>query len=310
MEVETETYIHAVEEEKDKERRLRNALSINAGIHNGELPSEQRKENELVQSTIQSFRHEIISLEAACQEHEKELANLNQLLKEQARISETLSLQEEELLLEYNILEKDARVFEDIHCQLAQQCYSVERERSDLSLVRLHSVLFDIFVDEKGVRYPLINNLRLSHRPKNDLTWIEINSAWSQATQLLMFMSSSIKFTSRNFIVPLNCAKIIEVDSTGRKIYHHLGVDIESIDRKTHNTDHIIASLRVFYRLLYQFFVHMKRSKLDISLLPFEMSPHAVGTYNLELIEDGDDEAWIAVINCIASNMRWLSRKL
>jgi len=252
-----------------------------------------------------------MSLETACQEHEKELTNLNQLINEQSRISETLSLQEESLLLEYNILEKDAKVFEDIHHQLAQQCLSAERERSHLSHVRLHSTLFDIFVDEKGVRYPLINNLRLSHRPKNDLTWIEINSAWSQATQLLMFMSSTVKFTSRNFgIVPLNCAKIIEVDSAGKKMYHHLGVDIESIDRKTHNTDHIIASLRVFYRLLYQLFLHVKGSKVDIGLAPFEMSSHVVGNFNLELIEDNDDKVWIAVVNCIASNLRWMSHQL
>lgn len=317
--METHAYIHAVEEEKDKERRLKKALLINIGIHNNndQIPSssinDQHDENELVQGTIQSFQHEIMNLQTACQEHENELTNLNQMLMEQAQISDTLSAQQEELLLEYNALEKDAKVFEDVHSHLTQQCHAAESERSHLSHVRLHSALFDIVVDERGTKYPLINNLRLSHRPKDDLQWIEINTAWSQAAQLVMFVNSTTKFTSRNFgIVPLmHCAKIIEVDSTGKKVYHHLGVDFESMDRKTHNTDHIIASLRAFYSVLYQLFDHIKALKRDINStkvrVPFEMTVNTIGSFNLQFLNENDDKAWSGVINCIASNLKWLS---
>jgi hypothetical protein len=319
LQMETHAYIHAVEEEKDKERRLKKALLINIGIHNNndQIPSssinDQHDENELVQGTIQSFQHEIMNLQTACQEHENELTNLNQMLMEQAQISDTLSAQQEELLLEYNALEKDAKVFEDVHSHLTQQCHAAESERSHLSHVRLHSALFDIVVDERGTKYPLINNLRLSHRPKDDLQWIEINTAWSQAAQLVMFVNSTTKFTSRNFgIVPLmHCAKIIEVDSTGKKVYHHLGVDFESMDRKTHNTDHIIASLRAFYSVLYQLFDHIKALKRDINStkvrVPFEMTVNTIGSFNLQFLNENDDKAWSGVINCIASNLKWLS---
>jgi hypothetical protein len=51
--------------------------------------------------------------------------------------------------------------------------------------------------DERDLRYPLINNLRLAHKPRG-ISWLEINAAWSQAAQLLMFVGSTIKFKSKD----------------------------------------------------------------------------------------------------------------
>lgn len=317
LEYETNTYIRSVEEEQDKHRRLHKALSINAGIMNDSKSSSSNDINdkELVRSTIQSFEHELMTIKQACREHDSELNNLNQLLMEQAHVSSSLSLQENELLLEFNSIEKEAKVFEDMHRQLTQQCHSAEIERSHLNHVRLHTSLFDIVVDTKGELYPLINNLRLSHRPKGDLQWTEINTAWSQATQLLMFMSNTVKFVSRNYgIIPLmHCAKIIEIDSNGKKVYHHLGVDFQTMDKKTHNTDHITTSLQVFFTLLYQLSIHIKISsdhEINWSIVPYDMTKDSIGPYNIRMIEENDETSWRGAINSIASNLRWLSTVL
>lgn len=314
LELETNAYIRAVEEEEDKQRRLHNALSINAGIQNNQVYTGDLSHDELIQSTIQSFEHEIMNIKQLCQDHEAEMINLNQILLEQAQASETLSIQQDELVLKYNSIERESKVFEDIHRQLTQQCHDAETERSQLHRVRLHSALFDIVVDGRGELYPLINNLRLSHRPKGDLAWAEINTAWSQAIQLLMFMSSTVKFSTRNYeIIPLmHCAKIIEVDCTGKKVYHHFGVDFESIDKKTHSTNHIIVSLKVFYSLLYQLFAFLVTSKrdFDTSMIPNEMTANTIGSYNLRILNENDDKDWRSAINCIASNLRWLSNVL
>ena len=89
--------------------------------------------------------------------------------------------------------------------------------------------------DERDLRYPLINNLRLAHKPRG-ISWLEINAGWSQAAQLLMFVGSTIKFKSKDLrIVPLmSCAKIIEVGSNGdTRFVNHLGVDFQAMNRKT-----------------------------------------------------------------------------
>ena len=301
LQMETNYYIRAVEKEQDKQRSIQKALLINAGLHNDKLTSSTIGDHELIQSALQSFEQDISNIDQACQEHEKELANLNQMLMEQAELSETLAIQQDELLLEYNSLEKEAKVFEDIHHQLTQQCHSAEIERSHLHHVRLNSALFDIFVDDACVLYPLINNLRLSHRPKADLQWVEINTAWSQVAQLLTFMSNTVKFTSQKFgIIPLmDCANIYVVDSTGKKVYHRLGGDFEPMDKK----------LQLFLRLFNELIAHLKTTNYDIELskIPYEMTANKIGKYNLQSIEENNDLTWKIVINHIMSNMKWLS---
>ena len=66
----------------------------------------------------------------------------------------------------------------------SQSLRDTERE-SIFFTVRLHAALFHLVVDKRGLRYPLINELRLAYRPKGDVHWKEINAAWAQATQLL-----------------------------------------------------------------------------------------------------------------------------
>ena len=326
MNMETQAYIRKIEEEKDSQRRMQKALSINRGIQNNDLNhhhhygrnDDDDDEHDIIQATMQSLHQEIMNLENACQDHENEIMNLDQLLLDQAQIFDTLSQQEDELFIEYNTLEKDTKVFEDLHRQLVKQCHSAERERSQLSLVRLNSTLFDIVVNREGggvLRYPLINNLRLSHIPKNNLHWKEINAAWSQVAQLAMFMSSTIKFRSSNLgIVPLTqCAKIIEVDSCGKKVYHHLGVDYESMDRRTHNTDHIAPSIVVFYRLLYQMITHIRnqpQKRVDFSKIPNEMTRDRIASYEVMNKNEYDELLWRGIVNCIAQNLKWLSFQL
>mmetsp|Transcript_15479 Transcript_15479/g.18868 ORF Transcript_15479/g.18868 Transcript_15479/m.18868 type:complete len:474 (+) Transcript_15479:112-1533(+) len=325
LDSETLSYTDFINEERNKQRRMQKALLINNEINADQsiIINEAKKSfigqtqtdesNTLFESAIQSFQQKCQTLTNACEEHERKLDDLNELLKDQAEISEDLSLKQQELLLEFNSLELDAKIFEDVQRQLTLQCHAAEVERSHLSNVRLHTALFDIVVDERGLRYPLINNLRLSHRPKSDLQWNEINAAWSQASQLIMLVCNEIKFTSTNFgIVPLvSCAKIKEVDSTGKNIYHHLGVDTESSmgsKTTTQMIENIIIPLQAFCNLLHQMFLHIKSSKFDGFMIPFEMSAYTVDKYDLRLLKENDDVSWGDVLHCIACNLQYLAQ--
>jgi beclin 1 len=241
LEAEIEAYDAAVKNEQDKQRRLLKALSINAGINQDEAFETsihiQYADEEILQNALDTLDDELKRLQITNQEHESELQKMNELLQDRVRIAQTLTEQEDEVLTEFNSLEVDARVFQDIHRHFTHQCHAAEREKFHLSRVQLHSALFHIDVDERGLRYPLINNLRLAHKPSSrGISWLEINAAWSQAAQLLMFVGSTIKFKSKDLrIVPLmSCAKIIEVGSNGdTRFVNHLGVDFQAMNRKT-----------------------------------------------------------------------------
>jgi len=185
-------------------------------------------------------------------------------------------------------------------------------------------------VDPRGLRYPLVNGLRLSHHPKGDLTWGEVDAAWAQAAQLLLFVGGTAGFASRDLrVVPLtSCAKIIEVGRGGdRRIVHSLGKDaLESKeDRGEKNVSdgagHIrsmVLSLCAFNALLYQLVYHIETSVLgakvgpapsssSIERPPYKMSRYQIGQYDLQRLREGDDPGWSAVVQCIASNLKWLA---
>ncbi len=361
MKEETYAYEAAVEKEKNKQRRLRKALSINAGIekdgiilhgHDNDAENDsdddanQDNEIDILVSTMGSLQQEIHHLTSSCQEHEEELHQLQMMLQEQHIISNNVTMQEEEVMMDFHQLELDARAFQEVHAQLTHQCHAAERERYYLSQVKLHSTLHHIvLMDEHGfgdghghgqgqghgigygyghshghgvMMYPLINNLRLTHRPRSVVPWLEINAAWSQAAQLIMFIGSTTKFKSRDLrIVPLtSCAKIIDVGMRGdRGIVHHLGVDFDAMDRKTHRAEHIIPSIRMFHALLYQMVHHVmtmgwEGDEASVSAsapLPYSMELHSIGQYDLHKMDDKDDTGWNVAINCIAANLKWLS---
>jgi len=344
--LECQAYADAVKDEEYKQTRLEKALSINLGVtdNNNTRTNEQTPltsandddnqqlageiKDDLVESTVRAFQQEMKGLATSCTEHQDELNRLNNILLDQNQISEALTVEEEAVISELNALEIDARSFENTHHRLTLQCHAADREVAALSCVRLHSSLFDITVDERGLRHPLINDLRFSHRPKRDLnlTWAEINAAWSQAAQLLMFVASSIRFRSRGFRIVLltTCAKIIEMRPTtgvniggDKRIVHNLGsetLDSSGVPRKG-GVDTIAVSLRIFHALLQEMFAHLRSmgdppSGVLLEKPPFDIGPSFIGSHDLRQMHETDDVGWSHVIHCMASNMRWLSQNV
>jgi beclin 1 len=315
-----------VQAEMGKHRSLLRALNIRDSIDrndemsvsSGNISSitpvndENQSPQDIVQNVLEKLEYELQVLTVSSQEYLNELNHLDELIEVQAHISKTLTEQEDEVLTEFNALEIDANSFQDMQRHLTHQCHAVEIERFLLSKVQLHSSLFDITVDDRvSKRFPLINNLRLTHRPTpKGVSWLEINAAWSQAAQLVICIGSATRFKSKDLrIVPLtSCAKIIELLQGNKIIVNHLGVDFESNARKTHETENIVSSVRAFHALLYQLSAHMLQSKPPnvLDKIPFEARTHSIGSHDLRRILEMDDVGWGGVIHCMAANMNWM----
>jgi hypothetical protein len=333
LNAEASAYDATIQLEKDKHRRLLRALNIKDGI-DGEYDGGGDKDDDdddtiasgntsvtfhndyqvsseyILKKTFEAFEYEIQKLTETHAMHVTELNDLDKLLREQVILTKELSRQEDDILRDINALEIDAKVFQDVHHTLTRQCHEAEVEDYLLRNVQIHSTLFDIKLDERGLRYPLINNLRLTHHPKG-VSWLEINAAWSQASQLVMFVGSTTKFQSKDLrIVPLaSCAKIIELSHGDKKIVNHLGVDFESNARQTHETEHIIPSLRAFLSLIYQMSVHMLKEQSKLDKIPYEMlGPCVIGPHDVRQLDEKDDMGWSSVIHCIAYNMKWMAQ--
>mmetsp|Transcript_39191 Transcript_39191/g.57631 ORF Transcript_39191/g.57631 Transcript_39191/m.57631 type:complete len:417 (-) Transcript_39191:80-1330(-) len=262
-------------------------------------------------SVIATYLQEISSLKAAIQTHEEQYTHLKHSLQEQTNISsQILSQQDEILLKQMNELEFNSKLYKITNDALVKRVQNAQRDVSTLERVTLlHPLLFNIvLVDDVTISvargnnnkkkkdsarmHDTINALRLAHAPSgvirgssgrdsNSLGWEEINAAWSQATQLLLFAGGMIKFTSRDLrIVPLaSCAKIIQIDpTTSKKNVLNLGNELPSNDDNDHNHHHLqqqrhmrnndsnahcdgmYSALRAFHSLLYQLYLHFGSS--------------------------------------------------
>eukprot|EP00804_Cyclotella_cryptica_P009319 CCRYP_008987-RA/>CCRYP_008987-RA protein AED:0.05 eAED:0.05 QI:276/1/1/1/0.5/0.4/5/79/477 len=279
-------------------------------------------EGNAVEWALDQFNQEIEALTHACQEQEKELQVLQNLMQDQLNRSKALASQEENAFHALNAVERDMHNFNEESHHVSNMCSSVMAEIDALSKVKLVSVPFHIDVSNNHVgRYPLINNLRLAYRTneKANLHHEEINTAWVQAAQLVAFTCGLYpRFHSSIRIIPLSypCAKIQIMtsavsgrDDTSKRVYN-LGWDMQACSE--HANHHIPSpSLIAFLSLLCQLVTHiLAESNLDQGLpcLPFEMSPTCIDGVDVTKLLDSDIASWSSVVYCTAVNLHWLSK--
>ncbi|CAB9503819.1 expressed unknown protein [Seminavis robusta] len=281
-----------------------------------------------LQMAEEAFRDEIKLLEEECRQQEAEAEHLRALKEEQMNLAKELAETEYELEVERNALELEARAFNSDQAQLFQLLDTIDAEVDKLSAdISLPSLLLDLRVDERGLRYPLINELRLAYRPKGDLKWNEVQVAWSLAAQLLLVVGTLFQYPSEQWkIVPLShCAKLIfysqnDNDTGGssdegdggqgkkRAVVYHLG----------HPRTNGAKAIRAWNNLLHQVILHVRRKTEDDNLergtdsgsfpsLPFAISPTTIGTIGLTQLDENDDAGWSRAIHLMASDLLWLS---
>ena len=339
LERECTMYRQAAKKEEERVESLEKALSsvtMSPAMADpyddiDETEGETYKRKGGVQAAEQAFRDEIQALEEECRQQEAELVHLRSLKQEQLQVSQELSEAEYILETERNALELEARAFDNDQVQLFRVLQEIENEVDQLSSdISLPSLLLDLQVDkERGLRYPLINELRLAYRPKGDIKWNEIQVAWSLAAQLLLVVGTLFHYPSEEWkIVPLShCAKLIyfsksneknreridhnsENSSQGRKkraVVYHLG----------HPKTNGATAIRAWNQLLHQVILHVSRKTEEeyqkgsmmapFPTLPYPISESAVGTIDLYKLNENDDAGWSRAIHFMASNLLWLS---
>lgn len=214
----------------------------------------------------------------AIEQEEQELSHLEQLKREQEQISLELDGMETSLAREENELELEAQAMSHTQSQLCNMLELAQLETEKLAVADLS--LFSLTIDERGLRYPLINDLRLAFSPKGDLGWEEIQAAWSQVAQLLLF----IDVHQREWrIIPLTPrAKIIHV-----KTVYNLGKDMTSMAK----------SLKALATLL-------ESSNIP---LPFPITKDSIGDVLIAQLPNSDHPAWSRFVHYLACNLQHLS---
>ena len=276
----------------------------------------------------QAYQEEILMLQQEVQARESELIHLHSLYKEQLAISEELEEFASQVHQDQNSLEIQAKAFDDSAMLLSKSLSTIQTEVDQLSIVRLPLSLFDLQVDERGLRYPLINQLRLAFRPKGDVTDREIRAAWSHATQLLWVVGTLLQYTSSEWkLVPLvaDCAKLIY----RKEIFNLKPGDCRSLMAWNALLDQVIRHAKTTISSqpsveagtgTAQGYPHPlpnkstdSKSSTAVPLSsspPFPSSPSSIGNTELARLDRTDHVSWSQVVHRMASNLLWLSERV
>ena len=291
--LETQAYNNAVDTSKQRAAAFQNMVST----PNSNLDLEQ---------TERTYRAEIDMLMQEVEAREAELAHLSSLYEEQLAITRDLDALDDDLQQQQNALELEARSFDNSVQLKTAEMVKVQTEVDRLFHLKLPQALFDLQVDERGLRYPLINQLRLAYQPKGDVPPKEVQVAWSQATQLLLMLGTLVDYPSSDWkLVPLSdCAKLIY----RKKIFNLIPGDC--------------ASLMAWNALLDQVVKHAASSSVIPGTTgsdntnetehrfkppPFVSSSISIGATDLTQLDRNDHVGWSQVIHRMASNLLWLS---
>ncbi len=275
----------------------------------------------LLHSAIELFQSELDALSNACNEQQKELRILQNLMQTQIDRSKSISDLEDIVHHELNSLELEAKNFEEESHLVINRCNAVENEIAAISSVKLFSIPFKIRLKDDGNdsisngagRYPTINSLRLAYRinTKAGLTKKEINAAFFHAAQLVAFtlgLHPSLNTTVIRIIPIHPCAKVLVNLPEGQTI-HNLGVDTNS--GGTARSNHVpTQSLTLFLALLSEatsYILTERKQRNDIEEPPFPMKELSIDNVEVTKLADSNTAAWSSVVFCIAANLRWLS---
>lgn len=276
-------------------------------------------------SAIELFQSELNALSNACNEQEKELRVLQNLMRTQMDRSKAISDQEDIIHQELNSLELEAHNFEEESHLVIYRCNAVEDEIAAMSSVKLLSIPFKIISIDSGGddsiqnstgRYPTINNLRLAYRinTKAGLHKEEINAAFFHAAQFMAFTLGL--FPSLNTtvirIIPIHpCAKILVNLPEGQTV-HNLGFDTNGGDSNVPSNHVPTQSITLFLALLSEVtsYIILKERAQRSNIIdepPFPMSELSIDNVDVTNLADSNIAAWSSVVFCIAANLHWLS---
>ena len=289
------------------------------------------------QSIEDAYQQEIDMLRQEIEIQGDELIHLKKLHKEQNVITTELTLLEEGLQIEHNSLEFHSKVFDDRMIFLTRELLEVENEAEKLMCVSLPRALFDVQIDHlRGLHYPLINHLRLAFQPKGDVSKQEIQTAWSQATQLLLVLATIFEYHSQDWkLVPLvNCAKLIyrkEIFNLSpgdcrslmawnalldQVVKHALSIVKSGVNNNYSRSNRVGIGISSPNTRIYESTNDNESNNSNVSntsstssFPPFPSSPTMIGGTELARVEPSNDVGWSLVINFMASNLLWLSNQ-
>ncbi|ETM99877.1 hypothetical protein, variant 14 [Phytophthora nicotianae INRA-310] len=266
-------------------------------LHNTTSSTAHSEDIEHIDDKIRFYENELNALEESLKLMESEREAIAQQQEAMNEEEKALIYEEAGLWDQFNGLQLQESVFQEIRDAGTAQIDTMERK---VASAKYLNILTDMFIIGYDGAFGTINQFRMGQSASLALEWNEINAAFGECALLLQTLANMVGLEFSDFkIVPLGSfSKIIRTSNLRMEYCLH------GSDQQNFAESHFNLGLGAWITCLGQLMAFVRARDPSIRL-PYKVAKHSIGGYSILFLKNKHKE-WTKALTYALTNLKWL----
>ncbi|ETM34874.1 hypothetical protein, variant 1 [Phytophthora nicotianae] len=266
-------------------------------LHNTTSSTAHSEDIEHIDDKIRFYENELNALEESLKLMESEREAIAQQQEAMNEEEKALIYEEAGLWDQFNGLQLQESVFQEIRDAGTAQIDTMERK---VASAKHLNILTDMFIIGYDGAFGTINQFRMGQSASLALEWNEINAAFGECALLLQTLANMVGLEFSDFkIVPLGSfSKIIRTSNLRMEYCLH------GSDQQNFSESHFNLGLGAWITCLGQLMAFVRARDPSIRL-PYKVAKHSIGGYSILFLKNKHKE-WTKALKYALTNLKWL----
>ncbi|ETP04545.1 hypothetical protein, variant 4 [Phytophthora nicotianae CJ01A1] len=266
-------------------------------LHNTTSSTAHSEDIEHIDDKIRFYENELNALEESLKLMESEREAIAQQQEAMNEEEKALIYEEAGLWDQFNGLQLQESVFQEIRDAGTAQIDTMERK---VASAKYLNILTDMFIIGYDGAFGTINQFRMGQSASLALEWNEINAAFGECALLLQTLANMVGLEFSDFkIVPLGSfSKIIRTSNLRMEYCLH------GSDQQNFAESHFNLGLGAWITCLGQLMAFVRARDPSIRL-PYKVAKHSIGGYSILFLKNKHKE-WTKALKYALTNLKWL----
>ncbi|ETM99865.1 hypothetical protein, variant 1 [Phytophthora nicotianae INRA-310] len=291
-------------------------------LHNTTSSTAHSEDIEHIDDKIRFYENELNALEESLKLMESEREAIAQQQEAMNEEEKALIYEEAGLWDQFNGLQLQESVFQEIRDAGTAQIDTMERK---VASAKYLNILTDMFIIGYDGAFGTINQFRMGQSASLALEWNEINAAFGECALLLQTLANMVGLEFSDFkIVPLGSfSKIIRTSNLRMEyclyvvlLWRQRGTSVLIVlnwsflpcrhgsDQQNFAESHFNLGLGAWITCLGQLMAFVRARDPSIRL-PYKVAKHSIGGYSILFLKNKHKE-WTKALTYALTNLKWL----
>ncbi|ETI34653.1 hypothetical protein, variant 5 [Phytophthora nicotianae P1569] len=291
-------------------------------LHNTTSSTAHSEDIEHIDDKIRFYENELNALEESLKLMESEREAIAQQQEAMNEEEKALIYEEAGLWDQFNGLQLQESVFQEIRDAGTAQIDTMERK---VASAKHLNILTDMFIIGYDGAFGTINQFRMGQSASLALEWNEINAAFGECALLLQTLANMVGLEFSDFkIVPLGSfSKIIRTSNLRMEyclyvvlLWRQRGTSVLIVlnwsflpcrhgsDQQNFSESHFNLGLGAWITCLGQLMAFVRARDPSIRL-PYKVAKHSIGGYSILFLKNKHKE-WTKALKYALTNLKWL----